>query len=176
MQEILSKLPPNFPPILIAQHMPSHFTTSFAKRLDDACELNVREAEDGEPVRPGRVLVAPGNYHMLLKRTARGFSVDVRAGPLVSGHKPSVDVLFKSVARVAGAKAVGVLLTGMGTDGAEGLLEMNKCGAATIAQDRDSCAVFGMPREAIDKGAAVPVPLEDIPQRLVTLVSGTTVT
>jgi two-component system chemotaxis response regulator CheB len=134
--------------------MPEHFTRSFASHLDDVCEIEVKEAEDGDTVAPGKALIAPGNYHMLLRRSGAMYIVQVKTGPLVSRHRPSVDVLFKSVAQFAGRNAVGVIMTGMGSDGAEGLKMMRDAGAATIAQDESSCVVFGMPREAIKLGAA----------------------
>lgn len=151
---VLTALPPDAPGIVIVQHMPEHFTRSFANRLNELCAMEVKEAEHNDTVTPGRVLIAPGNYHMLLRRSGAVYCVDVKAGPLVSRHRPSVDVLFKSVAKYAGKNAVGVLLTGMGADGADGLLEMKKHGALTIAQDEASSVVFGMPKEAIARGAA----------------------
>lgn len=147
---VLSKLPANAPGVVIVQHMPEHFTRSFAERLDRLCQLHVKEAEHGDRVVPGKALVAPGNYHMLLRRSGANFVVDVKSGPLVSRHRPSVNVLFKSVARCAGRNAIGVILTGMGNDGAEGMKAMHDAGAQTIAQDEASCVVFGMPREAIN--------------------------
>jgi len=151
---VLTALPPDAPGIVIVQHMPEHFTRSFANRLNELCTMEVKEAENGDTVVPGRVLVAPGNYHMLLRRNGAVYCVDVKQGPLVSRHRPSVDMLFKSVAKYAGKNAVGVLLTGMGADGADGLLEMKKQGALTIAQDEATSIVFGMPKEAIARGAA----------------------
>ncbi|MCC6797144.1 MAG: chemotaxis response regulator protein-glutamate methylesterase [Candidatus Hydrogenedentes bacterium] len=151
---VLTSLPPDAPGIVIVQHMPEHFTRSFANRLNEICAVEVREAENGDTVIPGRVLIAPGNFHMLLRRNGAVYMVDVKQGPLVSRHRPSVDVLFKSVAKYAGKNAVGVLLTGMGADGADGLLEMKKQGATTIAQDEATSIVFGMPKEAIARGAA----------------------
>lgn len=151
---VLTSLPPDAPGIVIVQHMPEHFTRSFANRLNDLCAMDVKEAENNDTVVPGRVLIAPGNYHMLLRRNGAVYCVDVKQGPLVSRHRPSVDVLFKSVAKYAGKNAVGVILTGMGADGADGLLEMKKQGAPTIAQDEASSIVFGMPKEAIARGAA----------------------
>jgi two-component system chemotaxis response regulator CheB len=167
LQAVLAALPANAPGILIVQHMPEHFTRSFADRLNTLCAMEVKEAEDGDSVGPGRVLIAPGNHHMELIRDGAAYRVIVRGGPLVSRHRPSVDVLFHSVARYAGRNAVGAILTGMGHDGAEGLLAMRKAGAATIAQDEATCVVFGMPKEAIALGAAEKVaPLETIPARL----------
>jgi len=151
---VLTALPPDAPGIVIVQHMPEHFTRSFANRLNELCAMEVKEAENNDTVVPGRVLLAPGNYHMLLRRNGAVYCVEVKQGPLVSRHRPSVDVLFKSVAKYAGKNAVGVLLTGMGADGADGLLEMKKQGALTIAQDEATSIVFGMPKEAIARGAA----------------------
>lgn len=154
LQAVLTAMPANAPGIVIVQHMPEHFTRSFAERLNSLCAMNVKEAEDGDTVSPGRVLIAPGNRHMLLVRSGAVYQVTVKDGPLVSRHRPSVDVLFKSVARYAGANAVGSILTGMGSDGAAGLKEMRAAGAETIAQDEASCVVFGMPKEAIKLEAA----------------------
>jgi two-component system, chemotaxis family, protein-glutamate methylesterase/glutaminase len=154
IQEVLTALPRNTPGTVIVQHMPEHFTKSFSDRLNDLCEMEAKEAEDGDAVIPGRVLIAPGNYHMILQRSGARYYVEVRTGPLMNRHRPSVDMLFKSVARYAGRNAVGVLLTGMGKDGAVGLLEMRQAGAKTVAQDEASSVVFGMPREAIELGAA----------------------
>lgn len=146
---VLTAMPPNAPGIVIVQHMPEHFTRSFAERLDRLCQIRVKEAENGDSVVPGKALLAPGNYHMLLRRSGANFVVDVKTGPLVNRHRPSVNVLFKSVARCAGRNAIGVILTGMGSDGAEGMKAMHDAGAQTIAQDESSCVVFGMPKEAI---------------------------
>jgi two-component system, chemotaxis family, protein-glutamate methylesterase/glutaminase len=154
IKAVLSGMPPNAPGILVVQHMPAKFTTSFAERLDGLCAMNVKEAEDGDSVVNGRVLIAPGNYHMLLRRSGARYYVQVKTGPMVHHQRPSADVLFKSVADYAGANAIGIILTGMGADGAEGLLKMREAGARTIAQDEQSCVVFGMPKEAIKLGAA----------------------
>jgi two-component system chemotaxis response regulator CheB len=163
IKTILTALPPNSPGIIIVQHMPAKFTTSFAERLDALCAIQVKEAANGDSVTSGRALLAPGNLHMLLKRSGSRYFVEVKDGPLVHHQRPAVDVLFRSVARTAGANAVGILLTGMGADGAKGLLEMKEAGAATIAQDERSCIVFGMPKEAIKLGAADKiVPLDGI--------------
>ena len=151
---VLERMPANAPGIVIVQHMPEHFTRAFAERLNVKCAIRVKEAEDGDPVISGTALIAPGNYHMLLDRTGARYYARVKKGPLVSRHRPSVDVLFKSVASYAGRNAVGVIMTGMGKDGAEGLLRMKENGAPTIAQDEKSCVVFGMPREAIIRDAA----------------------
>lgn len=145
----LQALPPDSPGIVIVQHMPEGFTRSFAERLNRICHISVKEAEDNDTVIRGRALIAPGNRHTLLKRSGARYYVEVTDGPLVNRHRPSVDVLFRSVAIYAGANAVGVIMTGMGSDGAKGLLEMKKAGAYTIAQDEKSCVVFGMPLEAI---------------------------
>lgn len=153
LKVVLMDMPLNSPGILVVQHMPAKFTTSFAERLDTLCEMTVKEAEDGDSVVNGKVLIAPGNYHMLLKRSGARYYVQVKNGPLVHHQRPSVDVLFKSVADYAGVNAVGVILTGMGADGAAGLLKMRQAGARTIAQDEKSCVVFGMPKEAIKIGA-----------------------
>ena len=170
LASVLSALPANAPGTCVVQHMPEHFTRSFANRLNDLCAMEVKEAENGDTVSPGKVLIAPGNYHMLLKRSGAVYFVEVKSGPLVSRHRPSVDVLFKSVARFAGRNAVGVIMTGMGADGADGLLEMKKQGALTIAQDEASCVVFGMPKEAIERGAADHVvALNKIPAKMLQL-------
>lgn len=154
LREILRALPSSFPPLLVVQHMPAPFTAAFAKRLDRECLIEVLEARDGDPVVAGRALIAPGNRHLELCRKGSGFRVTVRDGALVSRHRPSVDVLFRSVAEAAGRNAVGMVLTGMGSDGANGLLRMRQAGAVTVAQDEASSVVFGMPREAISRGAA----------------------
>ena len=154
LKRVLIKMPPNSPGIVIVQHMPANFTTAFAARLNDICQISVKEAEDNDSVTPGTALVAPGNYHMILRRSGARYYVEVKTGPMVHHQRPAVDVLFKSTAKYAGANAIGVILTGMGADGAEGLLEMKKMGAGTIAQDEKSCVVFGMPKEAIKLGAA----------------------
>lgn len=164
LKAVLMEMPPNSPGIVIVQHMPPKFTTAFAKRLDACCAIQVKEAQNGDSVRPGLALIAPGNEHMVLKRSGARYYVEVKDGPLVCHQRPSVDVLFHSVARYAGANAVGVIMTGMGRDGAKGLLEMRQNGARTIAQDESSCVVFGMPKEAIRLGAAEMVAsLEAIP-------------
>ena len=168
IKEVLIRLPADMPPILIVQHMPQNFTKSFADRLNNICELEVKEAENGERVNRGKVLIAPGNKHMVLKRSGASYYVDIKDGPLVFHQRPSVEVLFISVAKYAGANAIGVILTGMGKDGAKGLLEMKNTGAFTIAQDEKSCVVFGMPKEAIMMGATSKiVSLDKIPQVLI---------
>ncbi len=149
LEVVLTKMPVNSPGIVVVQHMPAHFTTSFAARLNELCEMKVKEAEDGDSVVNGQVLIAPGNYHMLLKRSGARYYVNVKNGPMVHHQRPAVDVLFKTVAKYVGANAVGVVLTGMGADGAAGILTMKEAGAKTIAQDEKSCVVFGMPKEAI---------------------------
>jgi two-component system chemotaxis response regulator CheB len=153
LRVLLTALPLDAPGVVVVQHMPELFTAGFAQRLNQICQVDVKEASDGDRVQPGRVLIAPGNRHTIIVRSGAQYAVKVMDGPLVSRHRPSVDVLFRSVAQAAGANAVGVLMTGMGDDGAEGLLEMKRAGAATIAQDEATCVVFGMPRAAIDRGA-----------------------
>lgn len=153
IERFLRPMPPDAPAIVIVQHMPELFTASFAKRLDAACQIEVKEAVDGDRVLQGRALIAPGNRHTLLQRSGGHYVVEVREGPLVSRHRPSVNVLFSSAAKAAGPNAVGVIMTGMGDDGASGLLEMKKAGAWTVAQDEASSVVFGMPKEAIALGA-----------------------
>jgi two-component system chemotaxis response regulator CheB len=153
LREIIESLPSNAPPMLVVQHMPEGFTAAFAKRLDSLSAVEVKEAQPGDAVIPGRVLIAPGSHHMLLRRLRDGYVVQLHDGPLVSRHRPSVDVLFRSVAQAAGQYAAGVILTGMGDDGAAGLAEMHTAGARTIAQDESTSVVFGMPKEAIALGA-----------------------
>jgi two-component system chemotaxis response regulator CheB len=152
IQEVLTSLPADSPGIVITQHIPAAFSLAFAKRLDQLCQLAVKEAVDGDEVLPGRVLIAPGNFHMLLRRSVVGYHVQVRSGPQVCYQRPSVDVMFASVSETAGKHAVGVLLTGMGADGAQGMLKMRQAGAFTIAQDEASCVVYGMPKEAVRLG------------------------
>ncbi len=164
LQAILSVLPANTAGTVVVQHMPENFTRAFANRLNEICEVEVSEAVDGDTVVPGKVLIAPGNHHMALNRSGANYFVRVTGGPLVNRHRPSVEVLFKSVAKYAGANAVGVILTGMGADGAEGILEMKQNGAYTIAQDEATSVVFGMPKEAIKLGGIEKVsPLDKIP-------------
>jgi two-component system, chemotaxis family, protein-glutamate methylesterase/glutaminase len=165
--QILEQMPPNCPGIVVVQHMPEGFTSAFARRLDGACRIEVREASEGDRVVPGRAYIAPGNRHTLVRRIASEYFLEVREGPLVSRHRPSVNVLFRSVAQAAGASALGILMTGMGDDGADGLLEMKQAEAFTIAQDESSCVVFGMPREAILRGAVDEIlPLSRIPSAI----------
>ena len=151
---VFEQMPPDCPGIVAVQHMPEGFTAAFARRLNASCEIEVREAADGDLVFPGRAYIAPGNHHLLVHRIGGTYSLEVRRGPLVSRHRPSVDVLFRSVAQAAGPKAVGILMTGMGEDGADGLLKMKEAKAFTIVQDETTCVVFGMPRAAILRGAA----------------------
>jgi len=163
LKVFLEMFPMDSPGIVIVQHMPEHFTTAFAKRLDGICRISVKEASDGDAVIRGRALIAPGNKHLLLKRSGARYFVEVKEGPLVSRHRPSVDVLFRSGARYAGKNAVGVIMTGMGDDGAKGMLELKESGAYNIAQDEKTCVVFGMPHEAIKLGAVdKALPLERI--------------
>ncbi len=152
LEEVLTGLPRVCPGLVIVQHMPEKFTAAFAARLDGICRISVREAKTNDRVVPGIALIAPGGRHMVLKRSGAQYYVEVLDGPLVNRHRPSVDVLFRSVARNAGANALGIIMTGMGDDGAAGLLEMRNAGAYTLAQDEESCVVFGMPREAIKRG------------------------
>jgi two-component system chemotaxis response regulator CheB len=167
LKAVLSRLPRVCPGLLIVQHMPERFTAAFAQRLNATCAIEVREAADGDRVLPGCALIAPGGKHLLLRRSGARYYAAVRDGPLVNRHKPSVDVLFRSVAQYAGRNAVGVLLTGMGDDGAKGLKELHEAGAHTVAQDEATCVVFGMPREAIKLGAVRQVlPLADIPAQI----------
>jgi len=163
IRNVLEDLPQDAPGIVVVQHMPEGFTASFAKRLNELCRINVKEASDGDSVLRGHALIAPGNRHTLLKRSGARYYVQVRDGPLVSRHRPSVDVLFRSAARYAGRNAVGAILTGMGDDGATGMKEMFDAGAYTIGQDEISCVVYGMPKEAVAKGGVEKVlPLEQI--------------
>lgn len=164
---LLETMPTDCPGIVVVQHMPEHFTASFAKRLNEVCAIQVREAQSGDAVEPGLALIAPGGRHMALSRSGLRYTVKVLDGPLVSRHRPSVDVLFRSVAGNAGKNAVGVILTGMGDDGAQCLGEMKLAGAFTVAQDRDSCVVYGMPNEAVKRGAVdETLPLEKITARV----------
>lgn len=168
LEHVLSALPRVCPGIVVVQHMPAQFTTAFAARLDQVCRIEVREARNGDPVLPGRALIAPGGKHMSLERSGARYLVRVQDGPPVNMHRPSVDVLLRSVARHAGSNATGIVMTGMGADGARGLLEMAEAGAHTVAQDEASCVVFGMPKEAIKLGAARRViPLEAIASEIV---------
>ncbi len=171
IETILTAMPPNAPGTVITQHMPEMFTRSFAERLNDMARIEVREAKDGDSVATGVVLIAPGNKHMLLRRSGARYYVQIKDGPLINHHRPSVDVMFRSVAKVAGKNAIGVILTGMGDDGAKGLKEMKNAGADTIAQDEATSVVFGMPKVAIDLDAADKVvPLPDIPKEIIGLI------
>ncbi len=173
IREILQATPQNCPGVIIVQHMPPKFTTAFAERLNQLCAIEVREAQDGDSVLTGRALIAPGNYHMLLRRSGARYLVQVKNGPAVHHQRPSVDVLFKSVAESAGHNAIAVILTGMGQDGAEGLLALKKKGAFTLAQDEATSVVFGMPKEAIKRQAACKVvPLCRISEEIQRLYSG----
>jgi two-component system chemotaxis response regulator CheB len=167
LEAVLTALPRVCPGIVVVQHMPEKFTGEFAKRLNGLCRMEVREAQNGDRVLPGRVLIAPGGRHMLLKRNGAQYHVDVVDGPAVSRHRPSVDVLFRSVAKFAGKNALGIIMTGMGDDGAKGLKEMHDVGARTIAQDEDTCVVYGMPKEAVKLGAVDRIlPLGAIPNAI----------
>lgn len=167
LREMLIRLPANSPGVVIVQHMPDRFTAAFAKRLNSLCEVEIKEAADGDPVLRGHVLIAPGDRHLLLERQGARYHVSVRAGPLVSRHRPSVDVLFRSAARAAGANAMGVIMTGMGDDGARGMLEMHQAGAFTVAQDEATSVVFGMPKEAIAHGGVDKIlPLDQLAREI----------
>ncbi|RZA02098.1 MAG: chemotaxis response regulator protein-glutamate methylesterase, partial [Moraxellaceae bacterium] len=171
LEEILTTLPRVCPGIVIVQHMPEKFTASFAERLNTVCEIEVREAKNNDRIIPGLALIAPGGRHMQIKRSGAFYYVEVIDGPLINRHRPSVDVLFRSVARFSGKNATGIILTGMGDDGARGLKEMLDAGAYTVAQDEESCVVFGMPKEAIKLGAVKKIlPLQDV--RLAILAKG----
>lgn len=172
LEQVLTALPANSPAIAIVQHMPENFTKSFADRLNSVCAVEVREAVDGDSMQVGRVLIAPGSKHMMLARSGAQYRVVVKDGPLVSRHRPSVDVLFKSVAKFGGKNAVGIILTGMGRDGAEGLKAMRDAGARTVAEDESTCVVYGMPREAAKLGGAEFVlPLGDVAAKMLSLAT-----
>jgi two-component system chemotaxis response regulator CheB len=167
LRALLEAMPADAPGIAIVQHMPGTFTAQFARRLDESCRMEVREARQDDRLVPGRALVAPGNRHLVVRRSGAHYFADVVDGPPVSLHRPSVDVLFRSAAQAAGPNALGVILTGMGDDGAAGLAELHDAGARTIAQDEATCVVFGMPREAIARGAVDDVlPLPRIAPRI----------
>ena len=171
IREVLTRMPADTPGTVIVQHMPEKFTKAFAERLNEQCKVEVREAREGDGVYPGVALIAPGSHHMVLKRSGARYYVSLNQNPPVFHQRPSVEVLFESVATYAGANAVGLIMTGMGADGAKGLLTMKEAGARTIAQDEKSCVVFGMPKEAIKLGAAEKiVSLRDIPQTLLSLI------
>jgi two-component system, chemotaxis family, protein-glutamate methylesterase/glutaminase len=170
LEFVLTSLPANSPGIIIVQHMPEHFTQSFAERLNTLCAIEVKEARDGETVSPGKAIIAAGNFHLVLERSGAVYQARVKSGPLVSRHRPSVDILFRSVARFAGRNAVGVILTGMGSDGSGGMKEMKDAGAVNIAQDEASCVVYGMPKEAVAKGGVDHIlPLASIPAKMLEL-------
>ena len=172
LKAFLVNMPADCPGILITQHMPETFTKTFAKRLDSLCKIAVKEAERGERVLPGHAYLAPGNRHLLLQRSGANYVMELSDGPAVSRHKPSVDVLFRSAANCAGRNAIGVIMTGMGDDGAAGMLEMHQAGAYTLAQDEQSCVVFGMPKEAIAKGGVDEImPLNDLSKRVLLWLS-----
>ncbi|NYT24957.1 chemotaxis response regulator protein-glutamate methylesterase [Alcaligenaceae bacterium] len=168
LETVLTQLPRTCTGIVVVQHMPEKFTALFSQRLDGLCAMEVREARDGDRVLPGRVLIAPGGRHMLLQRSGAQYLVQVRDGPVVNRHKPSVDVLFRSVAQVAGRNALGIIMTGMGDDGARGMKEMHDAHAQTIAEDESTCVVFGMPKAAIELGGAGKVvPLDRIAREII---------
>jgi two-component system chemotaxis response regulator CheB len=172
LREVLIRLPANTPAIVITQHIPPVFSRAFAARLNDLCAMEVKEAADGDIVKAGRVLVAPGNFHMIVRKSPEGYKVQVKDGPQVCYQRPSADVMFSSVAEAAGKHAVGVILTGMGSDGAQGMLKMKRAGAKTIAQDEATCVVFGMPKEAIKLGGVDRVvPLSNIAKAILHEVS-----
>ena len=169
LEEILPALPPRLPGTVIVQHMPPVFTKSFAERLNEVCRVNVKEAEDGDWIQPGQVLIAPGNYHMLVQKKGAKYYTKIKQGPPVHHHRPSVDVMFNSVAEAAGINATGVILTGMGSDGAKGLKKMRDQGAHTIGQNEKTCVVYGMPKVAEEVGAVAEVlPLSEIAEAIVT--------
>lgn len=170
IEYVLKQFPSNAPGTVIVQHMPAGFTRTFSERLNDICEVNVSEAQNGDTIVPGRVLIAPGNQHMLVNRSGAQYFVDVKDGPLVGRHRPSVDVLFQSAARFLGKSAIGVILTGMGKDGAKGMLQMHEAGSVNIAQDEDSCVVYGMPRAAFEAGGIDHVlPLTSVAEKIMQL-------
>lgn len=172
IRELLEAMPANIPGIVVVQHMPEHFTTAFAERLNSLCTINVKEAENGDMILTGQALIAPGGRHLLVKRSGARYYVEIKDGPLVSRHRPSVDVLFRSAARYAGKNCIGAILTGMGDDGAKGMKELKDAGGYTIAQDEKSCIVFGMPKEAIKLGGvSVVLPLSRIADEIVRRVS-----
>lgn len=170
LEAVLTRLPRVTPGIVIVQHMPERFTEAFANRLNGLCQIEVREAKSGDRVIPGRALIAPGGRHMLLKRNGAQYHVEIIDGPLVSRHRPSVDVLFRSVAQCAGKNALGIIMTGMGDDGARGLKEMRNAGARTLGQDEETCVVYGMPKEAVKFGAVDrEISLEEIPDAILSV-------
>lgn len=173
IKDFLVKLPPDCPGIVIAQHMPEAFTKSFAHRLDQLCRLTVKEAEQGERILPGHAYIAPGHSHLLVARSGLGYLCELSSGPPVNHHRPSVDLLFRSAAEHVGKNAIGVILTGMGKDGARGMLAMKQAGAYNFAQDEPSCVVFGMPKEAILSGGVDEVvPLKAMAARVMAYLAG----
>lgn len=171
LKEVLTRMPRNSPGIVIVQHMPGSFTGQFAQRLNKLCQIDVKEAKNGDFVSMGQALIAPGDYHMVLRRSGHQYFVEIGDGHLVSGHKPSVDVLFNSVAKTAGNNSLGIILTGMGSDGAKGMKKMHEAGAKTIAQDKKSCVVFGMPKVAIELGGVDEIEsLTKIPQTAINII------
>ncbi|WP_425099371.1 protein-glutamate methylesterase/protein-glutamine glutaminase [Tropicibacter sp. S64] len=172
LASVLMRLPADGPPVVIVQHMPERFTAAFARRLDQSCAVKVVEAADGDKPRPGVVYIAPGNHHTVLRRQGSGYSISIVDGPYVARHRPSVDVLFRSAAVAAGPAALGIIMTGMGDDGARGLLEMRTAGAETLAQDQTSSVVWGMPGEAVRLGGAQrQVPLDKLPSEIARFAS-----
>lgn len=172
LKDVLVRMPPDSPPIIIVQHMPEVFTKAFAERLDSLCSVEVKEAKNGDSAIPGVALIAPGNYHLTLRRDGARYIVETNQQPQVNHHRPSVEMLFDSVAHYAGSNAIGVIMTGMGADGATGLLKMKNAGAKTIAQDEESCVVFGMPKEAIKLGAVDKVvSLNKIPETILSFLN-----
>lgn len=170
LEAVLTQLPATVPGIVVVQHMPEQFTASFAQRLDNLCQVTVKEAENNDRVIPGQVLIANGGKHLLLRRSGAQYRVELKDGPLVSRHRPSVNVLFRSVANAAGANATGIIMTGMGDDGAQGMKEMHEAGAYTLAQDEATCVVYGMPKEAVKLGAVDRIlPLQEIPAFIIAL-------
>jgi two-component system chemotaxis response regulator CheB len=168
LESVLTRLPRTAPGIIVVQHMPEAFTAAFAARLDSLCEVTVKEAVSNDRVMPGLVLIAPGGKHMLLRRSGAQYRVEVKDGPLVSRHRPSVDILFRSTSQAAGQNALGIIMTGMGDDGAKGMRELHKVGALTVAQDEASCVVYGMPKEAVKLGVVDgQLSLSDIPELIV---------
>lgn len=173
LRKLLAAMPPDSPGIVVTQHMPETFTRAFAHRLNSQCRITVKEAEENDRLLPGHVFIAPGNRHLIVERSGADYRVKLSDGPPVNRHRPAVDVLFRSVANSAGSNAIGVILTGMGDDGAAGMLEMKEAGARTFAQDEKSCVVFGMPKEAIARGAVDEIlDLHAIPQRLLGYLGG----
>ncbi len=173
VEHILKEITSASPGIIVVQHMPEKFTTAFAQRLNNECEVEVKESSDGDKIVPGTVYIAPGNRHCMVERQGNHYRITIKDGPLVSRHRPSVDVLFRSIAKCAGENALGIILTGMGDDGARGMLEMRNVGVTTIAQDKETSVVFGMPKEAIDRGGVDKIiPLHGISREIVNFHSG----